>query len=101
MVLVPVAARGGPYAGAMLLPLTVVPVPGHGAEDVLVGEDGRVWTGTADGGLHVHDPTDGSVTTVTTTGGRPLGLEWLPDGHVLMTGPVAVSFTGVLPQIAA
>ncbi len=68
----------------MLLPLTVVPVPGPGAEDVLVGEDGRVWTGTADGGLHVHDPADGSVTTVTTTGGRPLGLEWLPDGRLLV-----------------
>ncbi len=30
-----------------------------------------------------------------------LEIEWLPDGHVLMTGPVAVSFTGVLPQLAA
>jgi diaminopimelate epimerase len=27
-----------------------------------------------------------------------LELEWLKDGHVLMTGPVAVSFTGVLSQ---
>lgn len=30
-----------------------------------------------------------------------LEIEWLKDGHVLMTGPVAVSFTGVLPRIAA
>jgi diaminopimelate epimerase len=30
-----------------------------------------------------------------------LEIEWLKDGHVLMTGPVAVSFTGVLPQLAA
>jgi diaminopimelate epimerase len=30
-----------------------------------------------------------------------LEIEWLKDGHVLMTGPVAVSFTGLLPQIAA
>jgi diaminopimelate epimerase len=30
-----------------------------------------------------------------------LEIEWPKDGHVLMTGPVAVSFTGVLPQIAA
>ena len=30
-----------------------------------------------------------------------LELEWLKDGHVLMTGPVAVSFTGVLSQTAA
>ncbi|MGG5260732.1 SMP-30/gluconolactonase/LRE family protein [Phycicoccus avicenniae] len=68
----------------MVLPLTVVPVPGPGAEDVLVGADGRVWTGTADGALHVHDPADGSVTTVAATGGRPLGLEWLPDGRMLV-----------------
>jgi sugar lactone lactonase YvrE len=68
----------------MTLPLTVVPVPGPGAEDVLVGPDGRVWTGTADGALHVHDPADGSVTTVAATGGRPLGLEWLPEGRLLV-----------------
>jgi len=68
----------------MTLPLTVVPVPGPGAEDVLVGADGRVWTGTADGAVHVHDPVDGSVTTVAATGGRPLGLEWLPDGRLLV-----------------
>lgn len=68
----------------MTLPLTVVPVPGPGAEDVLVGPDGRVWTGTADGALHVHDPADGSVATVAATGGRPLGLEWLPDGRILV-----------------
>lgn len=68
----------------MPLPLTVVPVPGPGAEDVLVGADGRVWTGTDDGGIHVHDPATGSVRTVTATGGRPLGLEWLPDGRLLV-----------------
>lgn len=68
----------------MTLPLTVVPVPGPGAEDVLVGPDGRVWTGTADGAVHVHDPADGSVRTVAATGGRPLGLEWLPDGRLLV-----------------
>ena len=68
----------------MLLPLTTVPVPGPGAEDVLVAPDGRVWTGTAEGAIHVHDPRDGSTTTVTATGGRPLGLENLPDGRILV-----------------
>jgi diaminopimelate epimerase len=29
--------------------------------------------------------------------GGELEIEWLNDGHVLMTGPVAVSFTGELP----
>ena len=30
--------------------------------------------------------------------GGELEIEWLKDGHVLMTGPVAVSFTGKLPS---
>ncbi|MGL5817955.1 MAG: SMP-30/gluconolactonase/LRE family protein [Phycicoccus sp.] len=68
----------------MPLPLRVVPVPGHGAEDVLVGVDGRVWTGTVDGAIHVHDPAADTVRTVAATGGRPLGLEWLPDGRLLV-----------------
>jgi diaminopimelate epimerase len=29
--------------------------------------------------------------------GGPLGIEWLPDNHLRMTGPVAVSFSGELP----
>ena len=58
--------------------------PAPGAEDVLVAPDGRVWTGTADGAIHVHDPATGATTTVTATGGRPLGLENLPDGRILV-----------------
>jgi len=30
--------------------------------------------------------------------GGPLEIEWLPDMHVRMTGPVATSFTGVLDE---
>jgi diaminopimelate epimerase len=33
--------------------------------------------------------------------GGPLAIEWLPDGHVRMTGPVATSFTGVLDDSLA
>ena len=34
--------------------------------------------------------------------GGPLAIEWLADGHVLMTGPVALSFTGRLaPDLLA
>ena len=35
--------------------------------------------------------------TVVVDGGE-LEIEWLKDGHVLMTGPVAISFTGELPE---
>lgn len=64
--------------------LTVIPIPAMGAEDVLIGEDGRVWTGTEDGSVWRIDPTTQSVRRVGTTGGRPLGLEWLPDGALLV-----------------
>ncbi|MET3960218.1 sugar lactone lactonase YvrE [Marmoricola sp. OAE513] len=64
-------------------PLRIVPVPAHGTEDVLVGPDGTVYTGTADGDLHALAP-DGSSRIVGTTGGRPLGLELLPDGRLLV-----------------
>lgn len=64
--------------------LTVVAVPGPGAEDVLLAPDGTVYTGTADGAIHAIADGDGPVTTVANTGGRPLGLEWLPDGRLLV-----------------
>jgi len=64
--------------------LTVVPVPGPGAEDVLVGDDGTVYTGTADGSVFAVRPDGDQVTRVGRTGGRPLGLEWLTDGRMLV-----------------
>lgn len=63
-------------------PLTVIPLPATGAEDVLVGE-GAVYTGTEDGSVHAV-AEDGKVQKVGATGGRPLGLEWLPDGRLLV-----------------
>lgn len=39
----------------------------------------------------------GRRATVVLDGGE-LDIEWLQDGHVLMTGPVAVSFTGELAE---
>lgn len=64
--------------------LTVIPVPGPGAEDVLVGDEGHVWTGTADGAIFRISPDTHEAERVASTGGRPLGLEWLPDGRLLV-----------------
>ncbi len=64
--------------------LTVVPVPGSGAEDVLVGADGTVYTGTEDGSILAVRPDGDQITRVGRTGGRPLGLESLPDGRLLV-----------------
>lgn len=64
--------------------LTVHPVPSMGAEDVVVTADGSVLTGTEDGVVWAVDPTSGSVRRVADTGGRPLGLELMPDGGLLV-----------------
>jgi sugar lactone lactonase YvrE len=62
----------------------VLPVGGTGPEDVLVDSTGRVLTGVADGRILRLDPVSGAVVTLGDTGGRPLGLEWLPDGALLV-----------------
>ena len=64
--------------------LTVHPVPSMGAEDVLVTPDGTVWTGTEDGAIWALDPASGGTRRVADTGGRPLGIELLPDGDLLV-----------------
>ena len=66
----------------------VVPVHSPGAEDVVVAtagrDEGAVFTGTEDGGI-VRVSHDGSrVSRVAGTGGRPLGIEALPDGRLLV-----------------
>lgn len=57
---------------------------GTGPEDVLPDDAGGVVTGVEDGRILRVDLTGGEVTTITDTGGRPLGLEWLADGRVLV-----------------
>ena len=68
--------------------LQVVDVGAYGCEDVLVAPsgpfEGWVFTGTADGGLHRVSHDGREVVHVGSTGGRPLGLEWLPDGRLLV-----------------
>lgn len=64
--------------------LTVHPVPAMGAEDVVVADDGTVYTGTEDGAIWALDPTTGNARRVADTRGRPLGLELLDGGHLLV-----------------
>jgi sugar lactone lactonase YvrE len=68
-----------------LPPLRVFDLGGEGPEDVLVDPaDGSVLTGVVDGRILRVQPSDGTVTEVTDTGGRPMGLEWLPDRRLLV-----------------
>lgn len=62
-----------------------IPLGGNGPEDVVVDHEGRVVTGVEDGRIlrvHPHGPV--RVEQVARTGGRPLGLEVLPDGRLLV-----------------
>lgn len=67
-----------------LPPLRVLDVIGHGPEDVLVDPSGHILTGVADGRLLRLSPDGRHVEVIADTGGRPLGLEWLPDGSLLV-----------------
>ena len=66
----------------------VIAVPGPGAEDVVVAlhgpDEGAVFTGTADGGIHRVSHDGRTVDRIAHTGGRPLGIEWMPDGRLLV-----------------
>ncbi|MCZ4500850.1 MAG: Strictosidine synthase [Marmoricola sp.] len=67
-----------------LLPLTVLPVPAAGAEDVVVADNGLVFTGTADGSIVAVRPDGGGVDLIGNTGGRPLGIELLGLDRLLV-----------------
>ncbi len=61
-----------------------VALPGAGPEDTLIDDDGSVLTGLYDGRVLRVSADGKTITTLADTGGRPLGLEWLPDGKVLV-----------------
>ncbi len=67
-----------------LPPVRRIDLPGLGPEDVVVDAAGQVFTGLADGRILRVLPADGSFAVVADTGGRPLGLELLPDGGLLV-----------------
>ncbi len=63
--------------------LTVVPVPGHAPEDIVVDADGALWTGVDDGRIVRIDPS-GQTRVVGTISGRPLGMAVARDGRLLI-----------------
>lgn len=66
-----------------MLGLRFLPVGGRGPEDVAAFDD-RLFTGVADGRLLAVPRHEGPVTAVADTGGRPLGVEALPDGRLIV-----------------
>ncbi|WP_111655327.1 SMP-30/gluconolactonase/LRE family protein [Isoalcanivorax indicus] len=59
-------------------------LPGLNPEDVILDKKGRIYCGLEDGSI-LRMNADGSDThVVANTSGRPLGLDWLPDGRLLV-----------------
>ncbi|MFF4565049.1 SMP-30/gluconolactonase/LRE family protein [Streptomyces sp. NPDC001435] len=71
-----------------LVPRHYVAIGGHGPEDVVADARGRVLTGVEDGRIlrldGLTDPATARVEVLAETDGRPLGLELLPDGDLLV-----------------
>lgn len=63
---------------------TPLPLPGEAPEDVVVDAAGRVICGVVDGRILRLDPATGAVELIGRVPGRPLGLEAMPDGAVLV-----------------
>ena len=63
---------------------------GHGAgpEAVVVGPDGRIYTGYLDGRLSAIDPRSGKVEDLENTGGRPLGVSFDAAGRLFIADAV-------------
>ena len=79
------AGLRGPFAtNETLAEVEVLPVPGAGAEDVAVGEDGALYTGTREGYLLRISPDGRHVERFAQTGGRPLGIEVHGDGSIIV-----------------
>src|SRR6266511_1038782 len=66
-----------------LPPVRRLEVDGAAPEDVVVDDAGRVVTGVDDGRL-LRVGLDGRVEVIADTGGRPLGIELLGDGRLLV-----------------
>ncbi len=69
--------------------LRTIDVGGAAPEDTIFDDDGNIYTGhrgtTPGGGSIVKvNPSTEEVTQVAEVGGQPLGLEWLPDGRLLV-----------------
>ncbi|MGA9521278.1 MAG: SMP-30/gluconolactonase/LRE family protein [Myxococcaceae bacterium] len=64
--------------------LNLIPVPETGTEDVVLDERGNVYTGTADGSIFRIRAGEERSERVGKMPGRPLGLELLGDGRLLV-----------------
>ncbi|MCL1592986.1 MAG: SMP-30/gluconolactonase/LRE family protein [Actinomycetia bacterium] len=83
---------------------TLWPTPGAGPEDVLVDSDGSAITGLDDGRI-IRVSGDGTTQEIAHTKGRPLGIEWLGDGEMIVcstdAGMQRVTMSGEVTPLAS
>ena len=65
---------------------------GRGPEDVAIDDQGRLYVGYEDGRVVRFQPDGSGPELLADTGGRPLGLDFTPDGHLI----VADGYRGLL-----
>jgi sugar lactone lactonase YvrE len=70
--------------GHLLPPVGRLELPGAGPEDVVVDGRGRLLAGLEDGRILRVSADGRRIDTLADTGGRPLGLESLPDGALVI-----------------
>ena len=74
----------------------------EGPEELAVGPDGRIYTGTGDGFIR-RFTLDGDIEDFANTGGRPVGMDFHPDGTLYVAdaykGLLKVSPDGVVTPI--
>ncbi|MGW5722923.1 SMP-30/gluconolactonase/LRE family protein [Amycolatopsis sp. NPDC003865] len=85
--------------------VTVIPVNGHGPEDVVVDGEGRIYTGVDDGRILRVAPDGRHIDVIADTGGRPLGLELYGEDELLVcdarAGLLVVPLAGGSPSVLA
>ncbi|WP_372670967.1 SMP-30/gluconolactonase/LRE family protein [Amycolatopsis kentuckyensis] len=85
--------------------VTVIPVNGHGPEDVVVDGEGRIYTGVDDGRVLRVSPDGRHIDVIADTGGRPLGLELYGEDELLIcdarAGLLVVPLAGGTPSVLA
>ncbi|MFJ7215841.1 SMP-30/gluconolactonase/LRE family protein [Amycolatopsis sp. NPDC098790] len=85
--------------------VTLIPVDGHGPEDVVLDAQGRIYTGVDDGRVLRFTPDGSGWEVIADTGGRPLGLELYGDDELLIcdarAGLLVVPLAGGTPSVLA
>jgi sugar lactone lactonase YvrE len=85
--------------------VTLIPVNGHGPEDVVVDGEGRIYAGVDDGRILRVSPDGRRIDVIADTGGRPLGLELYGEDELLIcdarAGLLVVPLSGGSPSVLA